>query len=91
MKSNVTPIGNRVLLRRVPAPDKTPSGIFIPEEARVLTRQAKVIAIGDKVEHIKPGDEVMLPDHGGTPVTIGGEDLMIMSPSELLAKITRTK
>lgn len=55
-------IGDRVISEREQRPEitQTGGGIFIPEIARAKYAWAKVLAVGEKVKDVKPGDRVML-------------------------------
>ncbi|KAK3888540.1 hypothetical protein Pcinc_001630 [Petrolisthes cinctipes] len=90
------PLFDRVLVQKAEAITKTSSGIFIPEKsvAKVLT--GKVVAVGegsrtDSGSLIPPvvsvGDEVMLPEFGGTKVTLEEKDYFLFRDSEILAKM----
>ncbi|KAK4327353.1 hypothetical protein Pmani_002181 [Petrolisthes manimaculis] len=90
------PLFDRVLVQKAEAITKTSSGILIPEKsvAKVLT--GKVIAVGegsrtDSGSVIPPavsvGDEVMLPEFGGTKVTLEEKDYFLFRDTEILAKM----
>ncbi|MEO0587813.1 MAG: co-chaperone GroES [Planctomycetota bacterium] len=90
----VRPLGDKILVQRVAAEEKTASGIFLPESAKEKPQQAKVLALGagkvlDNGERapftVKEGDTVILGKWGGTEVKIDGEDFMVMSEDEVLA------
>ncbi|MEM6332111.1 MAG: co-chaperone GroES [Planctomycetota bacterium] len=90
----VRPLGDKILVQRVAAEEKTASGIFLPESAKEKPQQAKVLALGagkvlDSGERapftVKEGDTVILGKWGGTEVKIDGEDFMVMSEDEVLA------
>lgn len=37
---------------------------------------------------VKPGDDVLLPEYGGTKVQVDGDELFLYRESELLAKVS---
>ncbi|MEM9251444.1 MAG: co-chaperone GroES [Planctomycetota bacterium] len=90
----VRPLGDKILVQRVEAEEKTASGIYLPESAKEKPQQAKVLALGagkvlDNGERapftVKEGDTIILGKWGGTEVKVEGEDYMIMSEDEVLA------
>ena len=54
----ITPIGNRVLVKPVPRKETTDSGIYLPDQQQIQIPQGTVVAVGDTVKEIKPGDFV---------------------------------
>ena len=91
---NVRPLGDKILVQRVAAEEKTASGIFLPESAKEKPQQAKVLAVGagkvlDSGERapftVKKGDTIILGKWGGTEIKVDGEDYMVMSEDEVLA------
>ncbi|MEM1210193.1 MAG: co-chaperone GroES [Planctomycetota bacterium] len=90
----VRPLGDKILVQRVEAEEKTTSGIYLPESAKEKPQQAKVLALGagkvlDNGERapftVKEGDTVIIGKWGGTEVKVDGEDYMVMSEDEVLA------
>ena len=53
------PFGEYVLLEPEKAPEKTASGIYIPESAQEKPKKAKVLAVGEEVKYAKVGDVVL--------------------------------
>jgi len=93
---SLVPLLDRVLVQRVKAEAKTAGGIFLPESSVKELNEAKVLAVGpgaiDKdgkrvAMGVQAGDRVLIPQFGGTKVTVGEEDYSIFRDAELLAKI----
>lgn len=93
---SILPTLDRVLVQRIKVPQKTSSGIYIPEKNAPKNNLATVIAVGpgftsQNGELIKPsvqaGDKVLLPPHGGSPINIEKEEYLLMRDSEILAKV----
>jgi chaperonin GroES len=85
MASKITPLGTRVLVKRIePAEQKSEGGIFLPD--------AEVLALGngknDEGEIIEfsvtVGDKVLISKYGGTEVKINGEECVIVNESDIL-------
>jgi chaperonin GroES len=97
-KTKLQPLGNRVLLKRLPAEDKLKGGIFLPDSAKQKQEQAKVIAVGtgkkDKSGKlipisVKPGDIVLMEKYSGQEVTLSDEDYIIVKADDLIAVIEK--
>ncbi|KAI5848272.1 10 kDa chaperonin [Tricharina praecox] len=93
---SLAPLLDRILVQRVKADVKTASGIFLPESTVEKLSEARVLAVGpghtDKDGKridvsVKPGDRVLIPPYGGSPVKVGDEEYTIFRDHELLAKI----
>ncbi|BCR90286.1 GroES family chaperonin [Aspergillus chevalieri] len=93
---SLVPLFDRVLVQRVKPETKTASGIFLPESSVKEQNVAKVLAVGpgavdingNKVPvSVAPGDHVLTPPFGGSPVKVGEEDYTLYRDSEILAKI----
>ena len=91
---NLRPLGDRVVIKRVEAEEKTASGIVLPSSAKEQPQIAEVLAIGDdilnddkKKEQIKIGDKVIFSEYAGTSVKLDGEDITILKLTDILAVI----
>jgi chaperonin GroES len=94
----LTPIGEKVVVKRMEAETKTKGGIVLPDTAKEKPKRGKIIAVGegrrtDAGELVKPsvkvGDQVIFTSFGGTEVTVDGEELLIMSQDDILAIIRK--
>lgn len=89
------PLFDRVLVQRLAAETKTKGGIMLPEKALGKVLNATVVAVGPgaKTERgevippsVKEGDQVLLPEYGGTKVEIDDKEYFIFRDSEILGK-----
>ncbi|KAK8397020.1 hypothetical protein O3P69_005186 [Scylla paramamosain] len=77
------PLFDRVLVQKAEVVTKTASGILIPEKS-----QAKRTENGSFIPPVvSVGDEVLLPEFGGTKVTLEEKDYFLFRDSEILAKM----
>jgi len=92
----VRPLGDKVLIKRVEADDKTQAGIFLPESAKEKPQQATVVAVGDgrvldngqrAPFQVKKGDTVLIGKWGGTEVKIDDDELLVLDEEEILGII----
>ena len=100
MAASIQPLGNRVLVKLLPAEEVTKSGLIIPDTAKEKSQQAEVIAVGPgwtdedgkvhKVD-VKAGDWVLMPMYGGDEIKHDGEEYKIVRGDELLAVIKKEK
>jgi len=92
----VTPLYDRVLLRRLEEREVKKGGIIIPDTAKEKPQEAEVIAVGKgrmtedgKVIplEVKKGDRVLIGKYSGTEVNIDDVEHVILREEEILAKI----
>ena len=90
------PLEDRIVVRPSEAEEKTASGLVIPDTAKEKPQQGSVLAVGPgrRSEQtgelipldVKVGDTVVYSKYGGTEITVDGEDLLILSSRDVLAK-----
>ncbi len=88
---NIKPLGDRVLIKRLEAEEKTKSGIVLPGAAKEQPQLAEVLAVGpgtDEVKmEVKKGDQVIFSKYAGNEVKLDGEDLILVSQKDILAVV----
>ena len=91
---NLKPLGDRVIIKKLEAEEKTKSGIVLPSSAKEEPHMAEVVAIGDgilndekKKDEIKLGDTVIFSQYAGTEVKIDGEEYTILKLNDILAVV----
>ena len=94
----LTPIGDRVVVKRLEAETRTKGGIVLPDSAQEKPKRGKVVAVGegkrlDSGERVKPsvkaGDEVFFSSFAGTEITIEDEEVLVMSQDDILAVVRK--
>ena len=89
----VTPLRDRVLVRRLEESEQKVGGIIIPDTAKEKPQQAEVVAVGsgrilengDRVPlAVKAGDRVLVGKWSGTDVKIEGTEYLILKEDEIL-------
>ena len=92
----VEPLGDKVVIKRITAEERTAGGIVLPDSAQEKPQQGKVLSVGDgklladgsRSPHtVQEGDRVVFASYAGTEVVVDGEDLLIMSTDDILAVI----
>ena len=85
----VKPLGDRVLIKRVEAEEKTASGILLTGSAKEQPQMALVIAVGPGTEEVKmevkAGDKVIFSKYAGNEIKVDGEEMILMSQKDILA------
>ncbi len=93
-KLKIRPLGEKVLVKRVEAEDKTAGGIVLPDTAKEKPKRGVVQAVGDgklldsgqrSELQVKKGDQVLFSSYAGTEIKVEGEELLIMDESDILA------
>jgi chaperonin GroES len=88
-KVTLKPIGDRVVIRRLPVEEVTRGGIIIPDTAKEKPQQGEVIAVGpgkkDYNMIVKKGDRVLFGKYSGQEFELNGEELLVMREDDILA------
>jgi len=93
---NLQPLEDRIVVRPNEAEETTASGLVIPDTAKEKPQQGEVLAVGagrrsdtgDLIPvDVAVGDTVVYSKYGGTEVSSDGEDLLILSARDILAKV----
>ncbi|ACZ38281.1 co-chaperone GroES [Sphaerobacter thermophilus] len=97
VKTQVRPLGDRVLVRPVQREEVTKSGIVLPDTAKEKPQRGEVLAVGpgrfdeDGEKRIpldvKVGDHVLFAKYAGTELKIDDEELLILSEKDILAVV----
>jgi chaperonin GroES len=92
----VTPLYDRVLLKRLEEHEVKKGGIIIPDTAKEKPQEAEVIAVGKGRLNedgklipleVKKGDRVLIGKYSGTEVRIDDVEHIILREEEILAKV----
>jgi chaperonin GroES len=93
------PLEDRIVVRSSEPEEKTVSGLVIPDTAKEKPQQGEVLAVGpgrrsEQTGEIIPidvavGDIVVYSKYGGTEIAVDGEDLLILTSRDVLAKISK--
>ncbi len=99
MATNITPLHDRVILRRIEDnSNQTAGGLFIPDSAKEKPQEGEVIAAGSgkykedgtrQPLDVKAGDRVLFGKYSGSEIKLDGEEFLIMREDEILGIINR--
>lgn len=88
------PLGDRIVVKPGEEEEVTKGGIVLPDSARKRPREGEVLAVGpgkmlDNGQRapmeISVGDIVLYSEYGGTEITIGDKDYVILDEGSVLA------
>ncbi len=96
MSVQVTPLHDRVLIKRIEEKETVKGGIIIPDTAKEKPQEGEVISVGaGKIEKgerspldVKAGDRVLFGKYSGTEIKVEEEDYLILREDEILAKLS---
>src|SRR5215470_6445031 len=86
MATNIRPLHDRVIVKRIEEGEQVRGGIIIPDTAKEKPQEGEVIAVGEgkyrddgtrQTPDVKAGDRVLFGKYSGTEIKIDGEELLI--------------
>ena len=92
--SNIKPLYDRVVIKRVEEEKLSAGGIVIPDSATEKPIKGNVIAVGDgkaldngtvRAPKVKVGDQVLFGKYSGTEVKLDGVDLLVVKEEDIFA------
>jgi chaperonin GroES len=98
MTTNIQPLHDRVIVKRIDEGEQVRGGIIIPDSAKEKPQEGEVIAAGlgkykedgsRQALDVKTGDRILFGKYGGSEIRVDGKDLLIMREDEILGVITR--
>jgi chaperonin GroES len=96
MTVNITPLHDRVLVRRLEEKETAKGGIIIPDTAKEKPHEGEVMAVGaGKIEKghrvpldVKVGDRILFGKFTGSDIKIDDQEYLILREEEILAKVS---
>lgn len=98
MATNIRPLHDRVIVRRIDEGEQIRGGIIIPDSAKEKPQEGEVIAAGEgkykddgtrQALDVKVGDRVLFGKYSGSEIKIDGEEYLIMREDEILGILER--
>ena len=95
MTLNITPLHDRVLVRRLEEKETAKGGIIIPDSAKEKPQEGEVIAVGaGRMEKglrvpldVKVGDRILFGKYTGNEIKLDGQEYLIVREEEILLKV----
>ena len=97
MAQKLTPLHDRILVRRIDEGETVRGGIIIPDTAKEKPQEGEVIAVGKGKKNeegkvfpldVKEGDRILFGKYSGTEIKIEGEEFLIMREEEVLGVLS---
>jgi len=98
MATQVRPLHDRVIVRRLGEEEKSKGGIIIPDSAKEKPLQGEVIAVGKgkildngdlRALDVKVGETVLFSTYAGTEIKLDGDTFLMMREDDILGVITK--
>ncbi len=94
-KLNIQPLGSRVVVQPSEQEEATAAGIFIAQTSKEKPQKGTVLAAGPgewedgqrSPMDVKEGDTILFAKYAGTEFKYQGEEYLILSAKDVLAKI----
>ena len=95
MDSNVRPLHDRVIVKRIEEEEKTKGGIIIPDTAKEKPQEGRVVSVGPGRREdgkliptdVKAGDRILFSKYAGTELKLNDEEHLIMREDDILGII----
>jgi chaperonin GroES len=96
MAVHITPLHDRVLVKRIEEKETVKGGIIIPDTAKEKPQEGEVIGVGEgKIEKgarvpldVKAGDRILFGKYSGSEIKIEDQEYLILREDEILAKLS---
>ena len=95
-KITLQPLGDRVVVERDESLDTTAGGIVLPDSAKDKPSRGTIISVGTgrllddgsrSEMQVKKGDRVLFTSYAPETITLGDDEYLLMSESDILAVI----
>src|SRR4051795_9204291 len=99
MATKLTPLHDRIVVRRIEEGETTRGGIIIPDSAKDKPQEGEVISVGKGKSNeegktfpldVKAGDRILFGKYSGTDIKIDGDEFVIMREEEVLGIVVTT-
>ncbi|MGD9648697.1 MAG: co-chaperone GroES [Pirellulales bacterium] len=93
-KLRLQPLGDRVVIEREEAEERTAGGIVLPDSAKNKPSRGKVVSVGEgrllengqrNQLQVKVGDRVLFSSYAGEQFKVGDQELLLMREDDVLA------
>ena len=90
----IVPLGDKIVVKRTEADEVTAGGIVLPDSAQEKPQQGRILSVGEgpllkdgtrAESQVSEGDRILFASYAGTEITVGDDELLIMSEDDVLA------
>ena len=98
MATKLTPLHDRILVRRLEEQETTRGGLIIPDTAKDKPQEGEVVSAGKgKISEegkvrpldVKAGDRILFGKYSGSEVKIDGNEYLILREDEILGVLEK--
>ncbi len=97
MPISITPLHDRVVIKRIEEQETVKGGIIVPDTAKEKPQEGEVVAVGPGKIHegkripldVEVGDRVLFGKYSGNDIKIDDEEYLIMREDEILGKVAK--
>lgn len=98
MTTNIQPLHDRLIVKRINEGEQVRGGIIIPDSAKEKPQEGEVIAVGlgkykedgsRQALDVRKGDRVLFGKYSSSEIKVDGEELLIMREDEILGIVSR--
>lgn len=95
-KVKLVPLGDRVVVKRAEAEEKTAGGIVLPDSAKDKPQRGRVLAVGDghvksdgtKLPlFVKEGDSIIFSSYAGEEIELGDDTYLLLREGDILCTV----
>ncbi len=81
------PLKDRVFVSYSDEPEKTSSGLYIPDAAKEKPQQGQIEAVGSEVKEVKVGNTILFDKYSGSKIKLEDQDFLILKEEDILGII----
>jgi chaperonin GroES len=96
MAITVTPLHDRLLVKRIEEKETVKGGIIVPDTAKEKPHEGEAIAVGAGLHEgkripldVEVGDRVLFGKYSGTEIKIEDEEYLILREDDVLGKMAK--
>jgi chaperonin GroES len=97
MAISITPLHDRVVIKRIEEQETVKGGIIVPDTAKEKPQEGEVVAVGPGKIHegkripldVEVGDRVLFGKYSGNDIKIDDEEYLIIREDEILGKVAK--
>ena len=93
---SLKPLGDKILVERLEAMEKTKGGIVLPDSAKEKPKEGRVVSVGEgrlledgtrAKSQVKAGDRIIFASYAGNEVKVEGKEYLVMPEEDVLAVV----
>ena len=85
--AHLEPLDDHVVIQPSDDDHETRAGLIIPASAESAVHAGVVVAVGDDVTGVAPGDKVVYPRAAAIDVRLGGDPVVIVRRRDIVARV----